>query len=162
MAETRATHAVLHLLNELFDGPVPQAGFVLNLGDPGLFASLDKLTAQQASVIPAGGGASIAAHVEHLRYGLELANRWSRGENSYADANYAASWERTTVSDNEWAERRQALRAEAQAWREALQQPRELTDLELNGVVSTAVHLAYHLGAIRQIDRSIRGPAAND
>ena len=161
MAETRITHAVLHLLNELFDGPVPQAGFVLNPGDPGLLASLDKLTAQQASASPAGG-ASIAAHVEHLRYGLELANRWSHGENPYADANYAASWERTTVSDNEWAERRQALRAEARAWREALQQPRDLNDIELNGVIGTAVHLAYHLGAIRQIDRSIRGPAAND
>jgi hypothetical protein len=161
MPETRINHAVLHLLNEMFDGPVPHQAFVLNTGDPGLLASLDKLTSEQASATPAGG-ASIAAHMEHVRYGLELANRWSRGENPYADANFAASWQQNVVSEHEWAERRHALRAEAVAWREALQQPRELTGIELNGVIATAVHLAYHLGAVRQIDRSIRGPAAND
>jgi hypothetical protein len=32
--------------------------------------------------------------------------------------------------------------------------------MELNGVVASVAHLAYHLGAIRQIDRSIQGPKA--
>jgi hypothetical protein len=31
--------------------------------------------------------------------------------------------------------------------------------MELNGVVGSIAHLAYHLGAIRQIDRAARGPA---
>jgi hypothetical protein len=33
---------------------------------------------------------------------------------------------------------------------------------ELTGMVSSVVHLAYHLGAIRQMDRRIRGPSANN
>jgi hypothetical protein len=152
----------VHLLNELLDGAPPRDCFVLNPGDPGLLASLDKLTAQQASAVPESGGASIAAHVDHLRYGLELANRWSQGENPFADADFSASWRRITVSEDEWAARRQSLRTAAQEWRNALQQPRQLNDFEMTGVIATAVHLAYHLGAIRQIDRSIRGPAAND
>ena len=32
--------------------------------------------------------------------------------------------------------------------------------IELNGVISSIAHLAYHFGAIRQIDRATRGPAA--
>jgi hypothetical protein len=32
--------------------------------------------------------------------------------------------------------------------------------MELNGVIASVAHLAYHLGAIRQIDRAIRGPSA--
>jgi hypothetical protein len=35
-------------------------------------------------------------------------------------------------------------------------------EIEMNGIVASAAHLAYHLGAIRQIDRSTRGPSAND
>jgi hypothetical protein len=30
----------------------------------------------------------------------------------------------------------------------------------LTGAIAIVAHLAYHLGAIRQIDRSIRGPSA--
>jgi hypothetical protein len=52
------------------------------------------------------------------------------------------------------------LAAEVRAWMTALQAPREYSAFELNGVIASIAHLAYHLGAIRQIDRSIRGPAA--
>jgi hypothetical protein len=52
------------------------------------------------------------------------------------------------------------LAATVRTWHQTLQVPRELSMLELNGVISRVAHLAYHLGAIRQIDRSIRGPAA--
>ena len=38
--------------------------------------------------------------------------------------------------------------------------PREMSDVELNSVIGSVAHLAYHLGAIRQIDRSIQGPKA--
>jgi hypothetical protein len=30
--------------------------------------------------------------------------------------------------------------------------------LELNGMIGSIAHLAYHLGAIRQIDYTLRGP----
>jgi hypothetical protein len=45
--------------------------------------------AEEASAVPSGGGASIAAHVDHLRYGLELLNRWTRGEKPFADADHS-------------------------------------------------------------------------
>lgn len=150
------------ILSELIDGAPSEPTWVLNIKDAGLLASLDRLTAEEASAIPASGGASIAAHVDHLRYGLSLANRWSHGENPFATANYGESWKRLKVSSEEWAARRDALRQEAYAWREVLKHPRELSTVELTGLLASAVHLAYHVGAIRQINRSIRGPAEEE
>ncbi len=161
-ARSAITLSLSTLLRELLDGADPVSAWVLNPEDPGLLRSLDNLSAAAASAVPAAGGSSIAAHVDHLRYGLELLNRWSRGENPFADADYSASWRRVTVTDVEWTQLREQLRAQARLWQEAVRQPRALTDDELNGVVGSVVHLAYHLGAIRQIDRSTRGPSARD
>lgn len=154
--------ALTALLQEILDGPAPDAAWILNPSDPGLLRSLDKLTAMEASTVPSEGGSSIAAHVDHLRYGLELLNRWSRGEDAFTDADYSASWRRLTVSDSEWATLRDRLRVEASAWLDVVRKPRELSDFDLTGVVASVAHLAYHLGAIRQMNRAIRGPAAHD
>ena len=154
--------SLANLLNELLDGSGPDTAWVLNPNDPGLLKSIDTLSAEKASTVPGGGGASIAAHVDHLRYGLELLNRWSNGEEPFGDADYTASWSRNTVSETEWASRREALRLQAHLWRQFLQRPRSFSTFDLTGVIASAVHMAYHLGAIRQIDRSIRGPSARD
>lgn len=149
------------LFSELVDGTPPAGGFVLNRGDRGLLASLDRLSAAAASVA-APGGASIAAHVEHLRYGLSLMNRWAAGENPFHDADWSASWRTTEVSDAAWARLRAELGDETHRWLAALGESRDVSELEMKGVVGSVAHLAYHLGAIRQIDRGARGPAAND
>jgi hypothetical protein len=162
VADSEITGALPALLRELLDGADPVTAWVLNPGDPGLFRSLDKLSAADASAVPATGGSSIAAHVDHLCYGFELLNRWSRGENPFSDANYSASWNRVTVTETAWKQLRDQFRAEARTWQENIRQPRTLTNDELNAVVGSVVHLAYHLGAIRQIDRSTRGPSARD
>jgi hypothetical protein len=162
MPDPDVASALLKVLNELLDGSAPGAGWMLNPEDPGLFNSLERLSAEKASAVPPRGGASIAAHVDHLRYGLELLNRASRGEEPFSDANYSASWNRITVSETEWKSRREALRHEASLWREAIRRPGEISNVELTAVVASIAHLAYHFGAIRQIDRSIRGPSAHD
>ncbi len=102
----------------------------------------------------------MAAHIDHLRYGLSLMNRWSSGENPFQDADWSASWRKTVVSEREWSDLRAALRVEASRWLDTLRKPRDLDETELNGMVGSIVHLAYHFGAIRQIDRTVRGPAA--
>jgi hypothetical protein len=158
-----AIHRVLStLFGELLNGAGAKSAWVLNPEDPGLLRSLDKLSAKRASAPAQGGGPSIAAHVDHLRYGLQLLNRWKQGEEPFAAADYGASWRRGEVTELEWMTLRQDLRAEAHKWHDALQQPGNLDDVELTGVLASIVHLAYHIGAIRQVDRSIRGPAARD
>jgi hypothetical protein len=159
-ADAQIRRTVLTLLTELAHGPVPEASWVLNPGDHGLLRSLDQLSAAAASTL--AGDSSIAAHVDHLRYGLELMNRWSRGESPFADADYAASWRRVTVSDLEWVDLQKQLGAEIDQWSMAIRRPGDLTEADLNGIVASVVHLAYHVGAIRQMNRSIRGPKASD
>lgn len=157
---TQVRRALLTLLHELANGPVSEAAWVLNPGDQGLLRSLDTLSAAAASRV--AGESSIAAHVDHLRYGLQLMNRWSKGESPFEDADYAASWRRITVSAGEWRELRDGLRGELERWSAALEQPRDLKEADLTGIAASVVHLAYHLGAIRQMDRSVRGPKARD
>ena len=103
-------------------------------------------------------GQDYAAHVDHLRYGLSLMNRWAAGENPFEDTDWAAAWEPEAVSQEEWAQLRQGLRTEVDRSPAALQESRAISGVELNGVIGSVVHLAYHLEAIRQIDRAARGP----
>jgi hypothetical protein len=155
-------NALARVLRELIDGAEADAGWALNAGDRGLLASLEALSAAAASARP-NGRSSIAAHVDHLRYGLELLNRWAGGEKDpFAAADYGASWRRQHVDDAAWRELRDALARQAQTWLVAIQQRREIDEVELTGMIASAVHLAYHLGAIRQIDLAARGPLARD
>ena len=162
---TRDPAAVLAtLMRELVDGsPDPSARtYLLNRGDAGLLASLDRLSASAASATP-GGAPSIAAHVDHLRYGLSLLNGWAAGVPApWRDVDFTASWTRSAVSDDEWRTLRAELRREAAAWTEALRAPREVGDVEAGWMAGSVAHLAYHFGAIRQIDRATRGPTAED
>lgn len=147
------------LFSELVDGAPQSGAYMLNKGDPGLLRSLDKLSAQAASSATTRG-ATIAAHVDHLRYGLSLMNRWANGEDPWDSADWTASWRRMRVSDAEWQQLRAAIAEEAHRWLAAMRTPRDMNETELNGVVGTIAHLAYHVGAIRQIDPAARGPSA--
>jgi hypothetical protein len=152
------TTTLATLFSELVNGASADGAYILNAGDQGLLRSLDTLSASAASTLTPTGS-SIAAHVDHLRYGLSLMNRWSAGENPFGDADWSMSWKKTTVSDSEWRTRREELRTEATRWLDALRKPREVQPMELNGIVGSVAHLAYHLGAIRQINQAARGPA---
>ncbi|HEU4997138.1 MAG TPA: hypothetical protein VFT29_20115 [Gemmatimonadaceae bacterium] len=149
------------VFSELINGAPRGGAYVLNGGDPGLLKSLDKLSAAAASATT-NGGASVAAHAEHLRYGLSLMNRWSKGENPWNDADWTASWKKTRVSDAGWKELRSQLAEESHNLLKALGKPRTVDEAELNGMIGTIVHFAYHAGAIRQIDRGARGPSATE
>lgn len=153
--------ALATLLSELADGASSHACYVLNRGDPGLLQSLEKLSATAASQ-PAPTGSTIAAHVDHLRYGFSLMNRWAFGENPWANADWTASWRKTTVSEPAWQRLRDQLRDEIHHWLQTVRTPRDVNDIELNGMVGSVVHLAYHIGAIRQMNSAARGPLASD
>ena len=159
MSSETIAAALTTLFTELVEGPPKKFCFVLNGGDAGLLRSLDALPAAAASR-STNAGATIAAHVDHLLYGLTLMNRWRAGEDPWGDADWTRSWRRTSVTDDEGRTLRAALAAEARRWLDGLRQPREMNEADLTGVMASVVHLAYHLGAIRQIDKDARGPKA--
>ena len=137
---------------------VPQAPSFFNSGDVGLLQSLHKLSADDASR-SVNEGATVAAHAQHLRYGLSLMNRWAtEGGNPFANAKWDEAWKTSAVDAAAWAEIRNGLRDEAHRWLHALNSPRDVTGIELSGMMGSIAHLAYHLGAIRQINAHARGP----
>jgi hypothetical protein len=140
------------LLTEVFDGPPGSEAYLLNPGDPGLIRQLESINARAASARPMSGKTTIASHVDHVAYGLSLLNRWSAGEeNPFADADWNASWQRTTVTDEQWQSLRARLAREAASWKKAVESRSEWNDITAAGALSSAAHTAYHLGAIRQI-----------
>ena len=151
--------ALTRLFSELVEGASDRTGaFILNTGDAGLLRSLDRLSAADASR-SANDGATIAAHAQHVRYGLSLMARWAaEGGNPFADATWDEAWKISDVDQPKWEEIRNGLRDDAHRWLTALGSPREVSDVELTGMIASIAHLAYHLGAIRQITRNARGP----
>lgn len=159
MNTTEVSRALAGLFAELVDGANSRAGaFILNTGDAGLLRSLDKLSVADASR-SINDGATIAAHAQHVRYGLSLMNRWAtEGGNPFADAKWDEAWKTSGGDAAAWQEIRDGLRDEAHRWLQALGSPRDVTDIELTGMIASIAHLGYHLGAIRQIDKQTRGP----
>ena len=159
MKTDESTHTLTLLFSELIDGVAAGGGgFMLNTGDVGLLASLDKVSADDASRSTAGG-ATIAAHAQHVRYGLSLMNQWAaKGGNPFANARWDEAWKISRVDAGQWAEIRNGLGEETRRWVEVLKTPREVADIEFTGMVASIAHLAYHLGAIRQINKDARGP----
>lgn len=158
MRTDNLTGTLENLFGELMHGVSGKGGFMLNVGDRGLLRSLERLSGAEASAV-SSTGSSIAAHVAHVTYGLSLLNRWAQGENPFADADWAASWKQVRVTDASWEALRVQLRDEAARWLVVLRTPREVQGIELSGMIGSIAHLAYHLGAIRQINSKVRGPA---
>jgi len=144
--------AILKLLAEIFDGPAGDEAYILNPGDGGLLRQLESIPAAAASRRPAPDRPPIAAHTDHVLYGLSLLNRWSAGEeNPWAGADWNASWRVERVTEEEWRARVARLREAAHAWREALARRQDWDEVAAAGSMASVAHTAYHLGAIRQI-----------
>ena len=159
MRTTETSPVLARLFAELIDGASSPAGaLIFNSGDVGLLQSLHKLSADDASR-SVNEGATVAAHAQHLRYGLSLMNRWANeGGNPFANAKWDEAWRTSAVDAAAWEEIRNGLRDEAHGWLHALNSPRDVTSMELSGMMGSIAHLAYHLGAIRQINAQARGP----
>jgi hypothetical protein len=158
MRTTEIGSVLGRLFSELVDGAAPSGAFILNTGDIGLLRSLEKISAADASR-SVNDGATIAAHAQHLRYGLSLMNQWAReGRNPFANAKWDEAWKVSAVDARGWEEIRTGLDDETHRWLEVLKTPRDVSDVELAGIVGSVAHLGYHLGAIRQINKASRGP----
>ena len=140
------------ILTEVFHGPPGEMAFLLNPSDPGLLRQLESIDAKTASTRSMPGETTVAAHADHILYGLELLNRWSDGEeNPWATADWSASWKRKSVNEPQWRDLTARLRAAAEKWQRAAAARTDWDDVSAPGALASAAHTAYHLGAIRQI-----------
>jgi hypothetical protein len=145
-------NALVKLLVEIFEGPPASECYLLNPGDPGLLRQLESTSAAAASTRSMPGKTTIASHADHVHFGLTLLNRWAAGEpNPFAGADWNASWQRTSVSEEQWRSLVAKLRAEYEKWRNAVTSRTAWEDISAAGSLASAAHTAYHLGAIRQL-----------
>src|SRR5260370_23389008 len=142
MRTTDMSPVLTRLFSELVDGASdPTGAFILNSRDVGLLRSLDKLSADDASR-SVNDGATIAAHAQHVRYGLSLMNRWANeGGNPFADAKWDEAWKISRVNALQWDEIRHGLRDEAHQWLTAIGSPRMTTEAELSGMIGSIAQL---------------------
>jgi hypothetical protein len=86
-------------------------------------------------------------------------NRWATdGGDPFTDARWEDAWKISRVDAKEWQEIRDGLHDESDRWITALGTIESTANPGLAGMIGSIVHLAYHVGAIRQIARNARGP----
>ena len=142
--------AVLTLFKECFQGVEPGMDYTWFVqGKEGIFDALDSVTAERASHRPSSNCATIAAHAFHMRYALHGANAQLGGPPQVGD--WESSWDKQTVTAPEWDALRQDIRREYQFFFDAVESA-EIPSAEAGiGFVAQLPHMAFHLGAIRQI-----------
>ena len=155
--------AALALFDEAYADPKPGASWFSDGGQgTGFLGTLEGLSAAEASrPLSQGDSLSLASHVDHLRFSLSLANRASKGENPYKDANWARSWDARGVDEKTWKSLVAALRSEYEAYRTVIASEGIWDDGDsLTGNLGLIVHGAWHLGAIRQGLGLVKAPKA--
>lgn len=121
------------------------------------FETLEEIDAKQASQ-PMGECATIAAHVEHTRYYLQvLEDRMFHKDLTYV--NWETIWETvSTVTDDEWDTMKDNLKTTYERVKGHLGKADTWDgDHELASMLGMIVHTAYHLGEIRQMMCHLKG-----
>src|SRR5438094_4432320 len=137
------------ILREAFEGPPgPWTYFTDTSPGTGVFGTISRMSAAQASERGGPGRTTIAGHINHLSASLALSTRGLRGQPTSRDR--GRSWTVTTVDDRGWADLQVRLRGEYESLLVAVE-PHTVWDEDALGVAMGAIaHAAYHRGAIRQ------------
>jgi hypothetical protein len=142
----RFASEVYDLLDETFEHV---HGIYLDRGTS-LFETLESVSAQEASRPVSATCASIAGQVEHVRFYLEVLEKYMRGE-EVGKVDWQGSWYLKSVTDEEWEALKGRLRDRYGSVL-ALVKGFESWEGEndISGALAIVVHTAYHLGEIRQ------------
>jgi hypothetical protein len=143
--------SVAYLLRETFEGsPEGQPSAFLDRG-VGFFNTINQLSAAQASADI--NGMTIAAQTEHAKFYLDRLCEFINGRTE--KVNWEDSWLIETVNDQEWDALRSTMR---RAYNDALKCIATVDDWDTprtGMAIGLVAHTAYHLGAVRQILKSL-------
>ena len=149
---------------ETFEGEIKPGWCWITDGPPesAVLGAIAQLTPEQAFAAPTPGGRSIAAHVAHLRFALDLTLRRLNGEDPPAD--WPSSFNLPGTTEGHWEALKRDVRRAYDGVAAFLQARRDVPaqdwlPIHLAGLSATTAHNAYHLGAIRQIARIVRDGA---
>jgi hypothetical protein len=144
---------LLFVLDETFDNV---HGAYLDPGDA-FFATLDTISAEEASRKVGSTCSSIAAQVNHTIFYIDIGIRYMRGENP-GKQDWQASWSPNEVTASEWDELKTRLRTSQQQMLELIQSTTDWdNDHIVGGAFAMVAHNAYHLGQIREAMCVVQG-----
>src|SRR4051794_27588814 len=148
--------STLTLLRETFEGAQGSSTYYLdNAPGRGFLGTIEALDSEQASRPISKSGATIAGHVYHAGFHLDMTTAWIHGDR--ADRDWTESWVVKKVDDAEWRRLRDGLRRQFDQLARAIETEPSAIGESLPTTIGAIAHAAYHLGAIRQ---SLAGPAA--
>ena len=147
-------NVLLGLLAEIFE---PRDSQIVLDAQTSLFETLETISAAEASVSIAKNAASIAAHVEHTGFYLDVLGETMRTQ-TIKEVDWREIWERVgAVTPAEWEASKRNLRESYSRVVNTIEicdgWENELTFAAALGVLA---HTAYHLGAIRQAMTAIK------
>lgn len=145
--------AIFDFLEETFES---HHGFYLDKGTS-LFETLATISAGDASRPVSSSCASIAAQVNHVTYYLDVLRSDIAGK-EFGKVDWSLAWQIGPVSDEEWADLVQHLRAGIAETRTVLRGANWDDEDHVYGAIAILVHTAYHLGEIRQALCTISTP----
>jgi hypothetical protein len=148
MPQESFSKELLTILEETFE---THHGVYLDKGTS-LFATLNQISAGEASIPVGNRCATIAAQVEHVIFYLEVVEHSIAGQQEVSKPDWGEIWSRVSgVTGAEWDELRARLKA---AYDRLSKMLRGIENWEHNDAVGDSmaivVHTAYHLGEIRQ------------
>lgn len=145
------TTALSILFRETFEGMPTAEEQVYLAHDTGIFATLGKISAEQASTEI--NNVTIAAHSEHARFYIELLDNYLNQNMRVVD--FKQSWRVSNVSENDWDDLRENMSKVYRKTSETLEK-NEVWGLDtITVAMGIVAHTAYHLGAIRQMAKSL-------
>src|SRR5262245_35538483 len=155
LARPHFTHGLFKLLSETFE---EGGNFYLQKGTA-LLQTLDAIPAEIASREPWPGAPSIAAHCVHLDYYVRANHAAIVGQEPETD--WPSSWRIQRVGVVEWDALKKSLRS---GYDDLMTSLSTLSWGEGSVCDSVAIvaHTAYHLGAIRQIQRLLEAQTARN
>jgi hypothetical protein len=140
--------STLTLLRETFEGAQgPSTYFLDNAPGAGFFGTVERVDAEQASRPVSKSGVTVAGHVHHAAFHLEMTAAWIRGDR--AERDWSQSWIVSKVDEVEWRRLRDELRREYDELIRAIEGEPAAIGESLPTTLGAIAHAAYHLGAIR-------------
>lgn len=140
--------ALAFLLEEALPGHSEPGSVFLDSGT-GWRATLETVTHHQASTPTVPGGTTIAGHVEHTRYYLQVAREFIQGRTEPVD--WTESWQVSEVSEHDWSRLQSELIAEHDSVMALARNSDDWDEDLIASMFGMVAHCAYHLGAVRQM-----------
>ncbi len=142
---------VLIILRETFEGSPEGAGSAYLDKKTGVFSTLETLSAAQVS--REINDITIAAHTEHFKFYLDRLCEFIKGRTE--PVKWEQSWLIDEVNDEEWNHLRDGVRKSYENVLQTFAEIETWNQDNIGDAIAIIAHSAYHLGAIRQILKSL-------